>query len=65
MNWRLEERDRFTALGERSFKRITDKVIEEVLAAAMEKKEVAQTTNTTPNEKLVIVYLQMVRFMRC
>lgn len=39
MNGRLEERDRFTALGERRFKRITDKVIEEVLAAALREEK--------------------------
>lgn len=61
MNGRLEERDRFTALGERCCKRITDKVIEEVLAAALRKKKVARTPNMTQNEKLVIVYLGLVR----
>lgn len=65
MNGRLEQRDRFTALGACCFKRITDKVIEEVLAAALGKKKVAQPTNMTPSDKLVTVYLGLVRYMRC
>lgn len=45
MNRRLEERDRFTAIGARRLKRITDKVIEEVFGGGggkEKKKKVAQ-----------------------
>lgn len=45
MNGRLEERDRFTAIGARRLKRITDKVIEEVFGGGGgegKKKKVAQ-----------------------
>lgn len=62
MNSRLEERDRFTA---RCFKWITDKVIEEVLVTALGKKKVAQPTNMTPSDKLVIVYLGSALYTKC
>lgn len=56
MNWRLGEWDRFTALGTRCLKRITDKVIEEVLAA-VHRKEKGGLTHKYYSDKLVLVYL--------
>lgn len=69
MNWRLEERDRFTALGERRLKRITDKVIEEVLAAAA-REEKGRSTHKCDTEwqishslfRAVALYDMLTRF---
>lgn len=56
MNRRLGEWDRFTALGTRCLKRITDKVIEEVLAA-VHRKGKGGLTHEYYSDKLVLVYL--------
>lgn len=45
MNRRLEERDRFTAIGARRLKRITDKVIEEVFGGGGGKEKKKRSLN--------------------
>lgn len=68
MNRRLEERDRFTAIGARRLKRITDKVIEEVFGGGgRRKKKKGRSTpqNVTPSDKLVTVYLGLACYTRC